>query len=232
MRWLPRFKTFSDCGAATTRRPGTRRRGWLWRSQAVEAVASSPSEFARQLYADPEFNFMSLEPARRRMIVGALLKAKAEKARGKDGPSGEKQPGNLLPPGGTDEDRCSHGREGCCCVACFAAGAPVRGCCSPSASTKRSVPPSAPPNCPCHQTPMCWNRDGRKAAGGFWRCRVKKRASDRAGYARNPEKKRQAVREYYHDGPGYVLKRRRELAAQRRVVLDKLAALDQEATLA
>jgi hypothetical protein len=52
-------------------------------ARRLKPLPGSPSEFARQLYADPEFDFMSLEPARRRMIVGALLKAKAEKARGK-----------------------------------------------------------------------------------------------------------------------------------------------------
>ena len=37
----------------------------------------------------------------------------------------------------------------------------------------------APPVCPCHSYPMRWHRDPRRKAGGYWRCRIQRRESDR-----------------------------------------------------
>lgn len=33
--------------------------------------------------------------------------------------------------------------------------------------------------CDCHSTPMRWHRDPRREAGGYWRCRIQRRGSDR-----------------------------------------------------
>lgn len=37
--------------------------------------------------------------------------------------------------------------------------------------------------CECHGEPMCWARDHRYRAGGFWRCRVRHAATQRGVYA-------------------------------------------------
>ena len=76
---------------------------------------------------------------------------------------------------------------------------------------------------------MRWNRDVRYAAGGFWRCGVRKLELSRAQYHRDPGPKRARMRAYYHDGGGYEKKRRRELAGQRATILGRLAELEQEA---
>ena len=38
--------------------------------------------------------------------------------------------------------------------------------------------------CDCHGQPMLWATDLRYRAGGYWRCRARDRAAERARYAK------------------------------------------------
>lgn len=90
------------------------------------------------------------------------------------------------------------------------------------------------PDCGCHGLPMRWCKDTRYRAGGFWKCAEKGRAYVRARYAHDvayrQEKLERAARNYHKPDGGYIRRRRRELAAQRGLILAQLTQLDQEAT--
>ena len=80
------------------------------------------------------------------------------------------------------------------------------------------------PVCECHDEPMLWNKDARKRAGGFWRCRIKTRKKDREYKRRyrkdNPEKIRARELDYYYSLDGFRYCKRR-LAARRRKALKR-----------
>lgn len=65
------------------------------------------------------------------------------------------------------------------------------------------------PDCRCHGVPMYPN----KHSNGGWRCRVKVRV-------------RQNARHHEHD---WLVRRKRDLAAQRANILSRIAELEQEA---
>lgn len=54
------------------------------------------------------------------------------------------------------------------------------------------------PTCECHGVEMCWNRDVRCHAGGFWYCRIRQREFQRAYYAANGFAKCVQNAERYH----------------------------------
>ena len=84
------------------------------------------------------------------------------------------------------------------------------------------------PSCECHGQAMYWQRDVRLKAGGWWECGEKRRQISRARYAKDPEARRAEVRDYYNDR-GWLLKRRRELRAQRQRITEQLDLLAEEA---
>ena len=62
--------------------------------------------------------------------------------------------------------------------------------------------------CVCHGEPMYWNRDTRKKADGYWRCRVVRKAHDaryatsekgRARYARDNAQPHRKVEKLLHE---------------------------------
>lgn len=79
------------------------------------------------------------------------------------------------------------------------------------------------PQCSCHGEAMLWNKDARRKAGGYWKCRVKYRAArarynesekgraTSAAYERREttrERKRTGSRRYYRDNRDAVRVRR------------------------
>jgi hypothetical protein len=82
---------------------------------------------------------------------------------------------------------------------------------------------------------MYWNRDSRYAAGGSWRCAVKKRAQNRARYnAQTPEKRRRIAAARYErlmsDPRRAFRKRVREIEVYHRKRLAELStAVTEEA---
>jgi hypothetical protein len=78
--------------------------------------------------------------------------------------------------------------------------------------------------CRCHGEPSSWHRDARRAAGGYWRCSVKRREADarydatakrraaRARY-RKSEKGRATQTRYRLSDKGRATERRRILRA-------------------
>lgn len=85
-----------------------------------------------------------------------------------------------------------------------------------------------PPRCECHDEPKYWNVNRRGANGGYWLCAVRVRERKRATYRANAEQRRAQITAYYHD-TGWLVRRRRDLAKQRKQILEQLAQLDQEA---
>ena len=75
---------------------------------------------------------------------------------------------------------------------------------------------------------MYWQRDSRCAAGGWWECADKRKSRERGRYAADPETYKAKTRAYYQDR-GWLLKRRRELRAQRERITQQLDLLAEEA---
>lgn len=84
------------------------------------------------------------------------------------------------------------------------------------------------PSCECHGVPMGWQRDARRAPGGRWECKERRRQYNAANYQKSGEKHRAGRRERWHNG-GNLVQRRRDLAKQRAQVVARLAELEQEA---
>lgn len=83
------------------------------------------------------------------------------------------------------------------------------------------------PRCRCHGEPSLWHRDVRKAAGGYWRCAVKRRQADArydltekrrvARYKYKASEKGRATQERYRlSDKGRATERRRIVAAATR----------------
>jgi hypothetical protein len=53
------------------------------------------------------------------------------------------------------------------------------------------------PLCECHGVEMLWNRSQRKAAGGYWRCRMRIREHCRKYYAVNKGRQLARNRDWY-----------------------------------
>jgi hypothetical protein len=89
--------------------------------------------------------------------------------------------------------------------------------------------------CACHSERSRWHRDSRRAAGGYWRCSIKRRAADvrydtsarrveaRRRYKRS-EKGRAAQERYRISDKGRVTERRRILAAATRARAARIEA--------
>jgi hypothetical protein len=87
-----------------------------------------------------------------------------------------------------------------------------------------------PPVCACHGEAMYWQARARYTAGGYWRCAVKKRASNNAYHHANRERALQQRRDRYDRDAVYRLtklmhdnaRRRRDTIERRRQQLGSL----------
>jgi hypothetical protein len=72
------------------------------------------------------------------------------------------------------------------------------------------------PRCKCHDLPMYWHKDLRKAStGGYWQCAERQRTRIRTKYQTDPEwreKQRARLRAMYQTDPAF---RERKIEAER-----------------
>lgn len=83
--------------------------------------------------------------------------------------------------------------------------------------------------CACHGEPCYWQKDARLKAGGFWECRVKRRAYTRSRYM-DPEFRERACRQKrdrYDNDPVYRITKRLtdDARARRRRLNERKEAL-------